>query len=46
MLPVAGNRHQLVRSIPQLFAQIIDEELNAALLANHPCEGLARDWFC
>lgn len=41
--PAARDRHQFVRSIPQLLDEIVDQQVNATVFADHPRQGLSPD---
>ena len=45
VLPAAGDRDEIIRSAAQLVADVVDDEVEIAILSHHPGEDLAADGF-
>jgi hypothetical protein len=43
VLPAAGNRYQFIRPGTKVFAKIVDQKINAAILADDTCQNLTTD---
>ncbi len=45
VLPAASDRHQFVGPGTKVLAQIINQQVNAAILSDDPRQNLAVDWL-